>query len=376
MKIGFLHSVKLHLGNIANAKMYRIMIDDWIEGSDYWLNYFYGEHTNRAKLRGLIYRYRAYKQEFEDFNDYDLIFLSLNFDTYYLDWHKFVTDVINVLYRNYPILYQKEVIIGAGNEVWEKCRNVDKFIRVVWDTAEGIRNSIKPSLPICMWNQKVRTREEKEVYPIICKNNTIKSCCKYIGIQSLETSPTTLSWAINGAKLEGYEPIDVELGSGESDSFSVIKELFDIDRANQIKKVFLLTPYISKELSDYNGMFKKYALSIGDFKKDKYAIIDYAKKYKNKKEEMNKMLDEAIMGTIYKYGTRGFIVKLIQKCFNDWKSSLFTESPEIDYLDTDGKYGTKTKNAIKIFQEEQELSVDGVVGTNTMRALIKSFLLG
>jgi len=88
------------------------------------------------------------------------------------------------------------------------------------------------------------------------------------------------------------------------------------------------------------------------------------------------MLDEAIMGTIYKYGTRGFIVKLIQKCFNDWKSSLFTESPEIDYLDTDGKYGTKTKNAIKIFQEEQELSVDGVVGTNTMRALIKSFLLG
>jgi len=261
MKIGFLHSVKLHLGNIANAKMYRIMIDDWIEGSDYWLNYFYGEHTNRAKLRGLIYRYRAYKQEFEDFNDYDLIFLSLNFDTYYLDWHKFVTDVINVLYRNYPILYQKEVIIGAGNEVWEKCRNVDKFIRVVWDTAEGIRNSIKPSLPICMWNQKVRTREEKEVYPIICKNNTIKSCCKYIGIQSLETSPTTLSWAINGATIEGFNVIDTELMT-TTDSFSDIKNKFEIDRANCVDKIFIGCPYVSRRLAKEYPIWEKYALAI------------------------------------------------------------------------------------------------------------------
>jgi len=115
--------------------------------------------------------------------------------------------------------------------------------------------------------------------------------------------------------------------------------------------------------------------------KDKFKIVQYIQQFKDKEQEgkVNKMLDEAILGTIYKYGTRGFIVKLIQKCLNVFlKDYNAREDIPIGfpYLIEDGLFGGMTKRAVEHFQEDKDLVVDGIVGRNTLKSLINNFLLG
>ena len=61
------------------------------------------------------------------------------------------------------------------------------------------------------------------------------------------------------------------------------------------------------------------------------------------------------MATIYKIGSRGEVVKQIQKSLN---------------LYPDGIYGVLTQEAVKTFQREHGLAVDGVVGPATLAKLI------
>jgi len=370
MKIGFLHSVKLHLGNIANAKMYRIGYDEWKINRIHWYTFFYGEKTDRKELRGLIYNYRPYYKEFEDMLDYDTIFLSLNFDVYHSDFHKFVTDVINYLY-NARYLHSQQVIIGAGNEVFEKRGSAEKVIQTTRDVKQGVKNSVKPNLPVCCWNQKVKTTDEMKAFVDVINNSVIKSTCKYVGYQSLNTSPNTLNEVISLIKEENYEPVDVELGTVTSD-FSTIKELFNIDRANQVKTVFILTPYVTRQLANYSKVWGNYALQIGEKQKDKYKIINYVQQFKtfteNEQEVFNKMWDDLIFGVIYKYGTRGIGVKRIQKIFNLW-IEINNEK-----IDEDGLFGSQTKEAIKYYQQVNDLQIDGIVGRETLTSMMNFIL--
>jgi len=264
MKVGFLHSWKQKdLWNSFNSIMIRHQFETWNyalkNGLNYW-NLKYGKGSNREKLRDLIYNHTN-----QDFlllaQHYDTIFLSINFDIYPLiliDFINFVTEIVATYKLYYPY---KEIIVGVGNECWEKVRNIDKFTKIVWDTHTALLNIGMSKKDLCMWNQKVKIREEKDVYQIICKNNTIKSCCKYVGIQSLETSPTTLLWAINGATIEGFNVIDTELMT-TTDSFSDIKNKFEIDRANCVDKIFIGCPYVSRRLAKEYPIWEKYALAI------------------------------------------------------------------------------------------------------------------
>lgn len=59
------------------------------------------------------------------------------------------------------------------------------------------------------------------------------------------------------------------------------------------------------------------------------------------------------------YGSSGEEVKELQKSLNNMGYSL----------EVDGKFGTKTQNAVKSYQKNNGLSVDGIVGNNTWASL-------
>ena len=69
---------------------------------------------------------------------------------------------------------------------------------------------------------------------------------------------------------------------------------------------------------------------------------------------------QPISEVLSKYGYRGVEVVQIQKKL---KSLGYYNG------DTDGVYGTGTKNAVVRFQRDRGLTADGIVGANTLRAL-------
>jgi len=373
MLIGHLHSNiqdNRVLDNF-NAILIRTDFETW----DYckkhnvdFLNCFYGQYSTRAKLRELIYPNIKYKHWLTIVSQYDFVFLSANADIYpdSLDFRKYVKEMVNLF---------KPDVVGAMNEVFEKRGSAEKVVRTTWDTKMGILNSVNPNIEVCSWNEKIRTSEEKKAFEEVLNNQQHKSVCKYVGYQSLETEPEIARQFIRLAQVKGYEVIDVELMT-TTYRFSEIKMKFENNQLLGVDKVFIGCPYVSEQLADYDDMFNKYALSIGDFYKDKYGIIQYVQQFKSftngeQEEVMNKMLDEAIMGTIYKQGTKGYIPKLIQKVLNTylkyWEKELLVE---------DGLFGSKTKEVVKEFQAYRDLKADGIVGRNTMRELILYFLEG
>jgi N-acetylmuramoyl-L-alanine amidase CwlA len=65
--------------------------------------------------------------------------------------------------------------------------------------------------------------------------------------------------------------------------------------------------------------------------------------------------------TIYKKGSQGEQIKVIQQKINDYFNSL--------KIDVDGDFGLKTENAIKIYQQLKILEVDGIAGLETQKSL-------
>ncbi|MEA5537001.1 phage tail tip lysozyme [Crocosphaera sp. XPORK-15E] len=57
-------------------------------------------------------------------------------------------------------------------------------------------------------------------------------------------------------------------------------------------------------------------------------------------------------------------VKILQKSLKDWGVLAANES-------IDGKFGNKTLEAVKLFQDKKSLQQDGIVGKNTWAALLK-----
>ena len=67
-----------------------------------------------------------------------------------------------------------------------------------------------------------------------------------------------------------------------------------------------------------------------------------------------------IIETLSKYGSRGSEVRTIQEKLKRWgyyKGNV------------DGIYGSQTTAAVKSFQRKNGLTVDGIAGTNTLRAM-------
>ncbi|GAG74548.1 unnamed protein product, partial [marine sediment metagenome] len=348
-------------GNIANAKIYRIGYAEWkADPTNWFYRFFYGQKTDRAKLRGLIYNYRTYNEEFSDINDYDLIALSINFDIYPDDFNVFVTNAINKLYFTFPVFKNKEVIILAGNEVFEKRKSAEKVVQTTWDTAQGIRNSIKPDLPICCWNEKIYTNDEIKAFDKLLNDNIIKQVCRYIGYQSLNSYYHIV--AIKKIQELGYEPINVELGTNNS-GFDETKIMFNNDRETKVQKVFIMCPYISKELANYNENFKNYALSINGIYKDKFRLIEYIQQFKTKEEII--IGDDDMKLYLLKKGVKGNFVRWLQEIL------------EVEYgyendEDKHGEFGDLTENQVKAFQHANNLKVDGLVGKDTTIALYEN----
>lgn len=65
--------------------------------------------------------------------------------------------------------------------------------------------------------------------------------------------------------------------------------------------------------------------------------------------------------TVYKKGSQGEAVKVIQQEINDYFNSL--------RIDVDGDFGSKTEKAVKIYQKLNDLEIDGIVGPQTQKIL-------
>ncbi len=70
--------------------------------------------------------------------------------------------------------------------------------------------------------------------------------------------------------------------------------------------------------------------------------------------------DESVPAVVLKEGSRGDVVKTAQQKLKNW--GYYTGS-------VDGIYGTKTKQAVMYFQRKNGLTVDGIIGTQTLKAL-------
>ncbi len=81
--------------------------------------------------------------------------------------------------------------------------------------------------------------------------------------------------------------------------------------------------------------------------------------YITKKIEKNDT-EEIAVETLSRYGSRGDEVRTIQNKLKRW--GYYTGN-------VDGIYGSKTVEAVKYFQRKNGLTVDGIAGTNTLKAL-------
>ena len=70
--------------------------------------------------------------------------------------------------------------------------------------------------------------------------------------------------------------------------------------------------------------------------------------------------EEIAVETLSRYGSRGDEVRNIQTKLKRW--GYYTGN-------VDGIYGNKTVEAVKYFQRKNGLTVDGIAGTNTLRAM-------
>lgn len=72
------------------------------------------------------------------------------------------------------------------------------------------------------------------------------------------------------------------------------------------------------------------------------------------------MLDSALSHPILETGSDGTIVSAVQTALN-----------KLGYMDKiTGYFGSETKNAIENFQKNNNLSVDGIIGSGTWGALL------
>ena len=69
---------------------------------------------------------------------------------------------------------------------------------------------------------------------------------------------------------------------------------------------------------------------------------------------------ESAYAAVYQQGNRGTTVKTIQRKLKNW--GYYTG-------EVDGIFGAKTKEAVKYFQRKNGLTVDGIVGNQTLKAL-------
>lgn len=73
---------------------------------------------------------------------------------------------------------------------------------------------------------------------------------------------------------------------------------------------------------------------------------------------------------ILKFGSEGEAVKWLQYELLDAKINKVVVKGKVKKLTIDGGFGTITEEAVKVFQANNKLKVDGVVGDNTIKALI------
>ena len=81
-------------------------------------------------------------------------------------------------------------------------------------------------------------------------------------------------------------------------------------------------------------------------------------------------LPVAYPGLVIRQGARGGCVKYVQS-ENNLLRAVYTALPQ---LSTDGKYGSSSAGAMKLFQRQFGLSVDGQVGRSTWEQLVRARL--
>lgn len=382
MKIGHLHSWKQKdMWKDYDAIMIRHQWETWDYAGENNVSYWglkYGKGSDREKLRDLIYQHTNL-----DFlhlaKNYDLIFLSMNFDHYPSSeqFRFFVNEIVYTYKTYYP---NKEIIVGAGNETFEKRGTAQKVYETAYDTYYACKEAGIPNPRICFWNEKIRTEAERKALMTLMSEDggyagMLQHYCTYFGYQSLGTEPETIRFYKGYADRLGIEMIDVEVMT-ETERFSEIKLKVDTNELLGFPVMFLGCPTVTKQCADFNKMFAKYGLKIGDKEKDKFKVVQYSQQFREdeQEEKVNKMLNDIIFEIVYVYGTKGIGVKRIQKILKLWFTKYHPEYFKEHLLEVNGIYDIATNRAVAYFQKDTGLLVDGKAGKQTNTELLK-FLL-
>lgn len=76
---------------------------------------------------------------------------------------------------------------------------------------------------------------------------------------------------------------------------------------------------------------------------------------------------------LLKVGVKSSIVETVQEWLNQLGYKHECPNGNTEPLDEDGIFGAKTEVVVKSFQQDEGLSVDGIVGPNTLKALEKAY---
>lgn len=329
----------------------RFLLEDIIYAEDNNIDYLdliYGT-ASRYDLRSKIYpSFMTYRKWIELSKNYPVLILSLNFDVHSWKYKNFCKKILEQFSRN------KKIIVAAGNEVYEKRQSAEKVYQTALEVHEAMQETQR-IFPIAFWNEAIHTRGS--ALEKLLNDDRVKKICKYFGFQSLGTPNSRVDKYVKIAKNKGFEGVDTESGTIKSDDFIEAKKKIDLNKSLEIEHTVILTPKISKKL-DYD-LLRKTALSIGDYKKDKYKLIAYVQQLRTE----NFITEDDMKLYILKEGVKGNFVRWLQEIL------------EVEYgcLNTggwDGDFGPITKKQVETFQKENTLPITGVIKRNITASLI------
>ena len=169
----------------------------------------------------------------------------------------------------------------------------------------------------------------------------------------------------------------LSLGSAGEDVRTLQREL------NRISQNYPAIPKISSGEGVYNAATRKAVIAFQQiFDLDVDGVVGKATWYKIKEiyngvKKLSEVYSEGLtLGDVSKQylttlrrGNRGDQVRYAQFYLN----FIGKFDPVIPIIDVDGVFGPKTQEAVEIFQRQNGLTVDGIIGRNTWNAIVSEY---
>jgi len=259
--VGTLHNAgKLLIPNGLNAVHLRQYINQYNYNI---IEYMNKKPQNAGNRQWNIYQVsnRTYHQQLKETKNSDLTLLCpLNVEgntSHFYKLQEFVKELINYTFN----MGHKNIAIVALNEPFEYL-NLDGYFGWCLDIRNGILQSKRPSTPIIIGNEKIKTSTEQHYYSRMITDYIWRLHKNiYIGFQSLGTSASRMKEYFEKAQDNNWKIMDVEFGDeckeinhyDTTKCLNNLKNKFNLELTYDIEGCFLVFPY-QKQNAYYNRM--------------------------------------------------------------------------------------------------------------------------